>query len=162
VQNLGEVSANWPEAFTPVANLHDVMGALADLRNNFRLPAEDAASPVPRNALLHAWAFRRLGQDFPRDTVAVLPEHSRRQLQSMVNDHILALRAALSGSLPGAIPRPAQQEAGRICDWRESASTVFEILIDLTGQPALDDVSMDRLNAELRTLTESFGLETKR
>ncbi len=145
-------SGTWPEATSSLTNLRDVLGALADLRDQLGVgpAAEDLTGP--QQAVAHARALEALGQLFPARLAVALPERSRRVLDRMLRDHVEGVRSALGGlpaPPPEHTPLPAQ-------DWREASRLLYVTLSNSGG------ASTERVGELLQAVSEGFASETRR
>ncbi len=113
--------------FRSEAGLGLVLDALAELRRE--PPPSQGANPELAVALRHAWAIRRLADDFASKRTPDSADHSFQLLASMIHDHAGQVRReldAISGGPPGTVYRATDPG-----DWRKDASTLFEVLMRL-------------------------------
>jgi hypothetical protein len=148
----------WPEAITSSADLADVLGALADLRDAAALPQTPRILPAAA-ALAHARALRLLAQGFPRTITSVLPERSRHILESMLQSHIEGVRSALGSYDSAAESSPAKTNSG---DWREATALLYEALSNPLEPQAASAAATERVRTLLLSLPEEFASETRR
>jgi hypothetical protein len=143
--------------------LDSVLSALSDLRRG------QAARPGAGKwnaALLHAWAIRRLGEDFPARQIASLPPSAWQMLETMLRDHASGVRRELDGR---GLPHTADstRRSGNPA-WRASAADLFETLTHLNelldGDPAANapELSAAAIDRRLDDILRSFSVESGR
>lgn len=151
VRRVHGIGGAWPEATSSFTNLHDVLGALADLRDQLGVgPASE--NPKMQQAMAHARALKALGQLFPNRLAAALPERSRRVLERMLQEHMDGVRAALGG-LPAA---PPGQSASAPQDWREAGRLLYVTLSNPGGAPS------EQIGQLLLAVSEGFASESRK
>ncbi|MCX6629359.1 MAG: zf-HC2 domain-containing protein [Candidatus Solibacter sp.] len=141
-----------------------LLSALSDLRRGQPVPGDAAGTRTV--ALRHAWAMRRLGEDFPALRIADLPPNSWQMLETMLRDHTSAVRRELDGlglqRSAGSMRRPGNPA------WRASATVLFGTLTHLNelllGDSAVNDpaLSVAAINRRLDDILGSFALESGR
>jgi hypothetical protein len=141
-----------------------VLSALSDLR--LGQPVRRGAAGKWNAALLHAWAMRRLGEDFPARRIASLPQSAWQILETMLRDHVSGVRRELDGR---ASPRSADSTSrpGNP-GWRASAADLFAALTHLNellnGDSAANDpeLSVAAIDRRLDDILSSFSVESRR
>jgi hypothetical protein len=161
IYSLGGGSGGLPQTFTGQAFLRDVSGALADLRRPLPVDPGETEARVPAGALRHAWALRSLAVAFPENRVIGLPERPRRQLESMVSDHVLGIRRSLGMDSGGITPAFAGGRlSGGVANWRDQVSNLFNELVRVHNEPASVPASFDEIQTQLNNLAIAFAAES--
>jgi hypothetical protein len=158
VRGINGKPGSGPGAVAAVANLADVLDALADLRQ----PPDRSttpADPAPgQNGLAHARALRLLAQRFPPAVISVLPAYSRDLLQLMIKSHVEGIRAGLGN--PDAAASDASREETSPVDWRDATARLVQTLSKRSGQEAsATPSSYGQINRLLVHLVDQFTLE---
>lgn len=141
-----------------------VLSALSDLRRD--LPARGGATETRSLALRHAWAMRRLAEDFPARGISGLPPDSWHMLEVMLRDHTSGVRRELDGlglqRSAGSTGRPANP------GWRASTTMLFENLTHLNELLHRDsaandpELSVESIDRRLDGILSSFSVESRR
>jgi hypothetical protein len=141
-----------------------VLSALSDLRRD--LPARGGATETRSLALRHAWAMRRLAEDFPARRISGLPPDSWHMLEVMLRDHTSGVRRELDGlglqRSAGSTGRPANP------GWRASTTMLFENLTHLNESLNKDstandpELSVESIDRRLDGILSSFSVESRR
>jgi hypothetical protein len=144
--------------------LEYVLSALSDLRRG--QPVRGDTAETRTVALRHAWAMRRLGEDFPARRIAGLPPYSWQMLETMLRDHTSAVRRELDGlglqRSADSTSRPGNP------GWRASTTVLFETLTHLNellnGDSAANDpeLSVAAIDHRLDDILSSFSVESRR
>jgi hypothetical protein len=136
-----------PGSYRSELDLGYMLSALTDLRRD--QPARGDNGPRAM-ATRHAWALRRLAEDFPARPIAGLPAASWQALESMLHDHVSAVRRELVGLglRVGSTPTSREQTS----DWRTSAARLFA---------SIRDASAEDINSRLDEIERSFSVESK-
>jgi hypothetical protein len=137
-------------------SLDYMLTALADLRRG--QPARGDTAGTRTVALRHAWAIRRLAEDFPARRIAGLPPDSWQMIEAMLRDHTSAVRHELDGF---GLQRPASSTSETAhADWRASTTILFEALTHL-NEPVSGD-SAATVNRRLDEILNGFLIESRR
>jgi hypothetical protein len=138
-----------------------VLSTLSDLRRG--QPVRRDAVGTRDLALRHAWAMRRLGEDFPARRIASLPPHSWQVLETMLRDHASAVRREIDA--PGLRHFTDSTSRPRNPGWRASTMMLFEMLTRLSEllnvDPAANDpeLSVAAIDRRLDDILSSFSEE---
>jgi hypothetical protein len=141
-----------------------MLSALSDLRRG--QPVHPDTTGTRTVALRHAWAMRRLGEDFPARRMAGLSAQSWQMLETMLREHSLAVRRELDGlglqRSDDATSRPGNP------GWRASTTMLFETLTQLNELVNVDsavndtELSIAAINRRLDEILSSFSAESGR
>ncbi len=141
-----------------------VLSALSDLRRG--QPARGDPAGTRTVALRHAWAIRRLGEDFPARRIAGLPPGSWQMLGTMLRDHTSAVRRELEGLELQRSTKSTSRPGNP--GWRASTTALFETLTHLNdlliGDSAANDaeLSATEIDRRLDDILRSFSVESRR
>ncbi len=160
VSSINGKPGSRPVAVASVANLADVLDALADLRQSPERSITPANPAPGQNALSHARALQILAQRFPPAVISVLPAHSRDLLQSMMKSHVEGIRAGLGN--PDAVANEVSREESSALDWRDVTARLVQTLSKRSGQPATATPSSNGpINRLLVLLVDRFTAEAR-
>ncbi len=144
-----------PGSYRCELGLSYVLNALSDLRRD--QPAREGIGPRSV-AIRHAWALRRLGEQFPAGPIGGLPASSRQTLETVLRDHVDGVRDELGGMGLRAASNAASR--GVSADWRISAGQLFELLSGNTTA-ADPDLTVEGIGRRLDAILRSFSVESK-
>lgn len=142
---------NEPDSYRSPLDLGYMLAVLSDLRRGQPARGDNQPRTV---ALRHAWAMRRLAENFPAGAIADLPPASWHMLESMLRDHISGMRSERDGLelQPLSSSRAGPAEPG----WRASATILHEALTQPNPEFSVQDFEL-RLNNILR----DFSIESR-
>jgi hypothetical protein len=141
-----------------------VLSALSDLRRGQPVRGDTVGTRAVAHR--HAWAMKRLGEDFPERSIAGLPPHSWQMLETMLQDHASAVRSEIDAAglqhSTDSTSRPGNP------GWRASTLMLFEMLTRptelLNGDPAAygRELSVAAIDGRLDDILSSFSEESAR
>ena len=141
---------NEPDSYRSPLDLGYMLGVLSDLRRGQPGRSDNQPRTV---ALRHAWAMRRLAEDFPAGAIADLPPESWHLLESMLQDHTPGVRNEQDGlELPSSSSSASPADRG----WRASAATLYEALKE--PNPGF---SVQEFERKLKNIMRDFSIESR-